>query len=285
MSEQTNAVVRYYIASHKAYSRAWSGKEDQSIHFGYYDSPEMTHSQAMVRMNEVLANLVNIGPEDRVVDAGCGYGGSAVWLARHRGCHVQGVNITPHQVEIGNEHAKKFNVADKVDILLADFAKTGLESTSFDVYWALEATLHSEDRHVTLAEAYRLLKPGGRLVVVEYFVPLSIKLPHEVIEGYQTLLSGWAMPSLWTEKRFVQLLEDVGFSDVKSKDIRKNIVPSVERVNKIVKAFLPVTRFLVWLGIYDVDRVRHSEATHHFANAILDEKLEYIAITARKPTA
>ena len=58
----------------------------------------MPHRQALVRNNEVLADIAAVQPGERVLDAGCGVGGSSCWLAQHREATVVGITLVPDQV-------------------------------------------------------------------------------------------------------------------------------------------------------------------------------------------
>jgi cyclopropane fatty-acyl-phospholipid synthase-like methyltransferase len=57
----------------------------------------------MWRMNEILANKVRIAQSDMILDAGCGIGGSSIWLAEHIGCRVVGIDITESQLTIARK--------------------------------------------------------------------------------------------------------------------------------------------------------------------------------------
>ena len=277
------SVIRYYKASHKSYVRVWSGSYDQSIHFGYYDTGNETHAESMIRMNEVACDLAGIGPDDTVVDAGCGFGGSTVWLAENAAKSVYGVNIVPHQVEMAKDLAASRGVSDRATFLNADFADIPLGNETADVFWALESTVHAPDRAKVLAEAFRILKPGGRIMVVEYFLRSKPPVDPETIPGYQKILSGWAMPSLITVPDFSDLLLLAGFDDVRATNMTDKVAPSLKRMKRIAGASLYVSRPLAALGLYDPDRVDHAQASVALADAHLSGQFEYVAMVARKP--
>lgn len=280
---QAEAVIRYYKASHKSFVRVWAGKYDQSLHFGYYDAQHSTHAAAMLRMNEVIADLAAIGPDDVVIDAGCGFGGSTVWLAEKRAKHVFGINIVPHQIEIAEALARDRNVADRTDFLRCDYADIPLEPRSANIFWAIESMVHATDRAAVLAEAYRLLRPGGRMVIVEYFLRTDPPIDPSEIRSFDTILSGWAMPSLTTLPGLCAMAEQAGFSDATPIDMNDNVAPSLQRIRRIAGASLFVTRPLAALGLYDPDRVAHAVATVRLAEAILAGQIRYAAVVAHKP--
>ena len=79
---QIDSVIKYYESTRSDYENLWFAENDPAVHFGYYDERVSNHPQAIVRMNAVLADLAGIGAGDRVLDAGCGCGASAIWTSR-----------------------------------------------------------------------------------------------------------------------------------------------------------------------------------------------------------
>src|SRR3954454_606250 len=93
---QIESVVRYYAATTFGYHAVWTGRRDLALHFGYQEPARpLSHRASLLNMNAALAARAGIGPGDRVLDAGCGYGGSALWLAASIGCAVVGINVVP----------------------------------------------------------------------------------------------------------------------------------------------------------------------------------------------
>jgi tocopherol O-methyltransferase len=166
--KHSDRVLNYYNATYLDYRVLWSGSADRAIHFGYYDEKAKNHRAAVIRLNEVLASKVGIQNTDTVLDAGCGYGGSALWLAKHLGCSVTGITLVPFQVEKGQRYAKERGLDANVQIFEMDFSHTSFPKESFEVYWALESLVHAENRDTVLLEASRVLKPNGRIVIAEY---------------------------------------------------------------------------------------------------------------------
>ncbi len=83
MSEHQHytAVLRYYNETRWDYKHLWQSDKTLAIHFGYYDEQATTHRKAVERMNGALAAAAAINSSDLVLDAGCGMGGSTIWLA------------------------------------------------------------------------------------------------------------------------------------------------------------------------------------------------------------
>ena len=131
------------------------------MHFGFYADGTETHAESLAKMNAVLANHLALSPADVVIDAGCGYGGSALWLAKNIGCHVSGVNIIPNQVEAARRFAAAHQLFDKLQFYVQDYSNTTLPDSSHTAFWALESLIHSRRKSRVASEASRLLKRAG----------------------------------------------------------------------------------------------------------------------------
>ena len=177
--EHRTKILNYYNATHIDYRALWVGSNARAVHFGYYDEKATKHHDALLRLNEILATVARITTNDSVLDAGCGYGGSAMWLAEQVGCHVTGITLVPLQVAKGQRYVKERGLEDKANIREMDYAAISFPNGSFTVYWALESLVHAEDRQKVCSEAFRVLKKGGRIVIAEYTLredpPLSAK--------------------------------------------------------------------------------------------------------------
>ena len=160
-------VVRYYDQTWADYRIIWLSRSNYAFHFGYHDAPGMRHRRALVRNNEVMADAAQVQAGDRVLDAGCGVGGTSCWLAHERGATVVGITLVPNQVERARVIAKRRGVADKATFQVADYSRIPYPDASFDVVWAQESLCHSADKAATYREFHRVLRPGGRLVIAE----------------------------------------------------------------------------------------------------------------------
>ena len=100
-------VQSYYEGTRWDYRWVWGVRNTYALHFGYYDEQATHHRAAVANMNKVMADLVNIKPGEKVLDAGCGVGGSSIWLAQHRNCEVVGITPVESQVKDAFRNAQK----------------------------------------------------------------------------------------------------------------------------------------------------------------------------------
>ena len=99
--------------------------EDRQYTMGYYRDVDNSLEKAQLDKKAHLAAKLNItpetGPNMRVLDIGCGWGGFALYLNRMYGCEVLGVALAPDQIAFCKERAKEAGVSDKVRFALMDY--------------------------------------------------------------------------------------------------------------------------------------------------------------------
>src|SRR6478672_3022808 len=110
-ASQRDAVVAYYDQTWLDYRLFWLNRRTLSVHFGYNDASTRGHADALLNMNRVLADRAGIQPDARVLDAGCGVGGSSIWLAQARGAFVVGITPVASQVARARDFAAAHNLA------------------------------------------------------------------------------------------------------------------------------------------------------------------------------
>src|SRR5215472_5655574 len=104
----------YYDQTWLDYRMLWLNPQNKAIHFGYWDEHTHSHGQSLLNMNRVLASNIGIRKGQRVLDAGCGIGGSSIWLAQTYGVEVVGITPVASQVERARRYAQKQGIAEQV---------------------------------------------------------------------------------------------------------------------------------------------------------------------------
>src|SRR5712691_3709996 len=98
-SQQVARVQEYYNHTWLDYRLLWLNPKNRAIHFGYWDQQTHNHADSLINMNRQLAARLDLRAGQRILDAGCGVGGSAMWLAQAYDVEVIGINIVPGHVE------------------------------------------------------------------------------------------------------------------------------------------------------------------------------------------
>jgi cyclopropane fatty-acyl-phospholipid synthase-like methyltransferase len=248
MTEYQQHVIDYFDHTQNDYRFLWGTDRHFGLHCGFFDDHRRRHDDAVLNMNRVLATVAGISAGDHVLDAGCGIGGSAIWLAENLGASVVGVNINAKQVTQARILARARGLQDRVQFHVADFCSTELADETFDVVWALESVCYAEDKASFLAEAYRLLGPHGRLVIADGFLVRDKFALDErrVIDLWQR---GWAIAGVASIHQFQTWLRAADFRRVSFQDITEHVVPSSRRILVATLLFYPLGKVLHWIGL------------------------------------
>jgi cyclopropane-fatty-acyl-phospholipid synthase len=143
-----NELFRLFLDDSMAYSCAVFEYETQTL--------EGAQQAKMRRLSDKLA----IGPDDHVLEIGCGWGSFAIHAARERGARVTGVTISQEQLDLARKRVHEAGLGDRIDILLRDYRLVEGEFTKIVSIEMLEAI--GERQFDTFFSACdRLLTPGG----------------------------------------------------------------------------------------------------------------------------
>jgi len=237
MATDLDRVMEYYRQTGWQYKLVWS---PEHLHYGWWDDGVSSHAASLTRMLEVLANAGSVYfPGTKVLDAGCGTGGTARWLAEARGAQVVGVSVVPEQIAEANRIRLRKGVRG-VRFFCADYRDLPLPNESFEVVFAIESSCYARPKLDFLTEAFRVLEPGGRLVVADFYrTGQATQRLERCLEEWE---QDWAMPRLQTPDEWYDDLLTAGFSRVSSWDVTRNVLPSARRLRRLVRVFGPLAR-------------------------------------------
>jgi SAM-dependent methyltransferase len=111
---------------------------------------------------KLQAELAGASDGMRILDAGFGVGGASRYLAYSHGCQVEAMDLTQEFVDAAVRLTELCGLADKINFRQGDVTELPFEAQSFDIVWCQNVTMNIEDKPRLFAEAYRVLKPGGR---------------------------------------------------------------------------------------------------------------------------
>ena len=141
--------------------RLWLDREVMQYTCAYFPEPAMTLEQAQVAKLHHVCRKLELKPGQQVVEAGCGWGGLSLFMARHYGVKVTAYNISREQVAYARARAEQEGLADRVEYVLDDYRNIRGEYDAFVSVGMLE---HVGKKDFTTLGAVidGCLKPEGR---------------------------------------------------------------------------------------------------------------------------
>jgi sarcosine/dimethylglycine N-methyltransferase len=156
--------------------------------------------------NDVLAERAGIGNDTRVVDFCAGLGGPSRYFAYRYGADVTGIELTPARVKGAEELTRRVGLAHRVRVIEGNVMQVPLPAESVDVVVSQEALLHVPDKQRALAEACRILKPGGRIAFTDWVAHRALSDADR-----ELMWRGMAVTELYDLPTYAGLLRGAGF--------------------------------------------------------------------------
>jgi tocopherol O-methyltransferase len=300
----TERLRRYYEDTWFDYRLLWLDPRTRAMHFGYEQPGTRRHGDSLLALNHVMAEHVGLRSGEQVLDAGCGVGGTSLWLAENYGAKVVGINLVEDHVERARRYARDRQLGQDVAFEVADYTATGFAPASFDVVWAQESACHAPSKRALADEAFRLLRPGGRLVMAEYvIVDDDAEGRADDAEGraddaegrvddpehrrsndadLRTWQESWEM-TLASDKEWDDALTGAGLADVRSDDITAQVRRSLRRLYRLCRVLEPVARGLHLVRLRTETQQRNITGSLAMWRALQRGRWRYQIITAVRP--
>lgn len=233
----TSAVVEYYrrIESRVGYRLLLGGTK----HFGWYEPGQSRwrFSQAMRQMEDELAGWIGLPAGSQVLDAGCGMGDVACRLAGTHGLQVTGVDLLDFNIAEATRRAAARGLTERTQFLEGDYTTLELAPASFGAIYTMETLVHVGDVEQALSTFHRLLRPGGKLVLVEYSHRPYDELDPATAAAIRRVNELAAMPGFdrFADGVLPSLLEDAGFTGVETRDVTERMLPMLSAFSTLAR--------------------------------------------------
>ncbi|HEB82984.1 MAG TPA: class I SAM-dependent methyltransferase [Gammaproteobacteria bacterium] len=141
--------------------RLWLDTEEMQYTCAYFPEEDMTLEQAQVAKLHHICRKLQLKPGDTVVEAGCGWGGLARFMAKHYGVKVRAYNISKEQVKYARQRAEEEGLTEQIEYVLDDYRNI---SGQYDVFVSVGMLEHVGQRdYRQLGQIIkRCMKPEGR---------------------------------------------------------------------------------------------------------------------------
>ncbi len=230
-TEEERSVSDLYAALTDLMSK--EGLERLSIHRGLWGPDTRTDAESLDLAKRTLVQGCRLGPGRHVLDAGCGVGGTAIFLAEAHGVRVTGLTNCGQQVAVATQKARARGVGHLVEFRHGDFMELPFADATFDIVLNHESLCYAVDKLAYLQGVYRVLKPGGR------WQSLDAELANRnepLPERHDALLAAlewnWRLPPYRSWRDVLSMVEEAGFTAIEEQDLTSEALPSTDRLRQ-----------------------------------------------------
>ncbi|MBN1497614.1 MAG: class I SAM-dependent methyltransferase [Spirochaetes bacterium] len=250
--------MQYYEDNYEDYVQGWS---KDHIHYGFWFDDTRSHEESLVNHTREVLKHLNIQPGNRVLDAGCGSGGSSRYIVENYTVETVGVMLSPTLLKAATELSKNLPNSHMLRFYNQDYTHSDFRDASFDRIFSIESVCQEPGKDKFISEAYRLLCPQGRLVVADFFL-LRKKLNEKELRSYREWCDGWFIPDLASTNEFCEMLTRQGFANIEYHDKTNLLKKSGKMMHDAAKERLPEVYLQYNRGNLPQSRLAHVIATY-----------------------
>lgn len=240
MTNLSQEIQQFYDASSQLWEQIWG----EHMHHGYYGRAgtyKIDRRQAQIDLIEELLAWAKVKSAEKIIDVGCGIGGSTLYLAQKFNAEATGITLSPAQAARATQRAQEFKLEDKVQFQVADALNSPFEDNNFDLVWSLESGEHMPDKSKFLQECYRVLKPNGTLILATWCHRPTNSLAGELTADEKRHLEEiyrvYRLPYVISLPEYEAIALSCGFKNLRADDWSMAVAPFWDTV--IDSAFEP----------------------------------------------
>lgn len=252
-------------------------------HFGYYPKGKENISFAIAQqyMEDNLANHLHLPKDSLILDAGCGEGHVASYLAQNYGFRIEGVDLLKGAIEKAKVKARALGLEERVHFRVGDYTKLSFSDQSFNGVYTMETLVHVKNYRKALRQFFRILKPLGKLALFEYSICSQecLTLRQKRVTKIIIEESGMHAFPHFRHEVFHKILKQIGFTDISVENITPRMLPMVRKFCKL--AYIPYQ--IIKLLHLERKFVNAASAVEWYPLIVKNDFLRYNIITATKP--
>lgn len=280
-TKDSSDIEAYYRQTLSHYRRWWGLDISKSVHYGIWQDDTTSFAEALQNTNKWIGQKAKIQASDRILDAGCGIGGTAFYLAENYGCQVVGISNSKEHIELAKKSNAEFEKKHLIQFEIQNFQATTFANDSFHVVIAIESSCHAHPKKEFIEEMHRVLKPGGRLLVLDYFTTENSE-KNDPSQYLKKWAESWAIEELNSEQNFIDILKATGFNLVEYIDLTREILPSSKRMYRAY--WLGMLPSLLYNFIFGASKYskRHYQSGYFQYQSLMKNLWEYRMVVAIK---
>ncbi len=218
-------IRHFYDTSTKLWLDTW-GEHMHHGHYGDDGKEKKDHQQAQTDLVNKLLLWGDVQAASRILDAGCGVGGSARYLAKLYGAKVKGLTLSPVQVTAAQIYNEKAGLQDQVEIVAQDLLTLTAADGPFDLVWSMESGEHIPEKQAMLERFYEVLSPGGKFLMATWCIrqePPALRPEEQQL--LNTIGELYHLPPMISIEKYRELAHELGFKHVQSADWSAAVAP------------------------------------------------------------
>ena len=235
-------IQQFYDASSPLWEEIWG----EHMHHGFYGvdgKDEKERKQAQIDLIEEILNWSRVEQAENILDVGCGIGGSTLYLAAKLNANATGITLSPVQAKRATQRARELGFSTRTNFQVADAQEMPFADNSYDLVWSLESGEHMPDKTKFIQECYRVLRPGGKLIVVTWChrptdrLPLTTDEKKHLGEIYRV----YHLPYVISLPEYEAIARNISLNNIRTADWSQAVAPFWNLV--ILSAFNPKAIF------------------------------------------
>ncbi len=213
------------------------------------DSADVVHERILAALGSLTA--------PRVIDAGCGFGGTVFYLHERLGGRYDGITLSAKQAARAGREVRRRGVQRDCRFLVRSFDDdlTAVAPEGADVITAIESLAHAPEPTRTIANLARTLRPGGRLVIVDDMPDARLA---DDDRDFAAFRSGWQCPAIARRATLANALAAAGLRVEMDSDLTPLVILREQRqLERLVRANRRLSPLLKWSGAGQLIRSLH----------------------------
>ena len=210
--QTSDDVAGHYDELDFVYREIWG----EHVHHGLWRTGREPPERAVEALVDLVADRLGAQAGERLCDIGCGYGASAARIASRFDVHVTGVTLSAGQLAVAARRS------GDVSFRRQDWLANGFADESFARAYAIESSEHMVDKQRFFDEAWRTLKPGGRLVICAWLAR-ERATAWEVDHLLEPICREGRLPGMGTRADYEAMAEKAGFRLARFEDVSRAV--------------------------------------------------------------